>query len=81
MEKNYEIAELICLKCFDRWIGVYNLPLKELECKCGARGYIIKTGQTIESKQCDLCQFNNNGGCKLRLSGNDAYCEYYKEKK
>ena len=48
----HEVAELICLKCLDRWIGVYpsKVPLKEIECKCGAIGYVIKTGQTIESE-------------------------------
>ncbi len=46
----HEVAELICLKCLSRWIGVYpeKTPLKDLECKCGAVGYVIKTGQTIE---------------------------------
>ena len=47
----HEVAELICLKCLHRWIGVYpeKTPLKKLECKCGAVGYVIKTGQTIEA--------------------------------
>lgn len=44
----HEVAELICLKCLQRWIGVYYTPLKEIVCECGAKGYIIKTGQTIE---------------------------------
>lgn len=46
----HEVAELICLKCLSRWIGVYpdKTLLKDLECKCGAVGYVIKTGQTIE---------------------------------
>ena len=45
----HEVAELICLKCFRRWIGVYphDLPLKELSCKCGQKGCVIKTGQSI----------------------------------
>lgn len=45
----HEVAELICLKCLSRWIGVYpqDTPLKKLECKCGAVGHVIKTGQTI----------------------------------
>lgn len=45
----HEVAELICLKCLDRWIGVYpqETLLKDLECRCGAVGYVIKTGQTI----------------------------------
>jgi hypothetical protein len=51
IEKNlpHEVAELICLKCLHRYIGVYpkDTLLKKLECKCGEVGYIIKTGQTI----------------------------------
>ena len=45
----HEVSELICLKCLNRWIGVYptDTPLKELECKCGKVGYVIKTGQTL----------------------------------
>ena len=43
------VSELICLKCLNRWIGVYpeDLALKEIECKCGERGYVIKTGQDL----------------------------------
>lgn len=46
----HEVSELICLKCLNRWIGVYpqKTLLKQLECRCGAVGYVIKTGQTIE---------------------------------
>ena len=54
-EKNmpHEVAELICLKCLNRWIGVYpqSVLLKEIKCKCGAVGYVIKTGQTMESEE------------------------------
>ena len=48
----HEVAELICLVCHKRWIGVYpqKTLLKDLECKCGAVGYVIKTGQTIEKR-------------------------------
>lgn len=46
----HEVSELICLKCLNRWIGVYpeKTLLKQLECRCGEVGYVIKTGQTIE---------------------------------
>ena len=46
---SHEISELICLKCFHRWIGVYpeRTCLKDLVCKCGSVGYVIKTGQTL----------------------------------
>lgn len=45
----HEVSELICLKCLNRWIGVYpeELLLKNIECKCGKSGYVIKTGQTL----------------------------------
>ena len=46
----HEVAELICLKCNTRWIGVYpqNTLLKDIECKCGEKGLVIKTGQTLD---------------------------------
>jgi hypothetical protein len=45
----HEVAELICLKCYNRAIHVYpeSCLLKDLECKCGETGYLIKTGQTL----------------------------------
>lgn len=45
----HEVAELICLGCHKRWIGVYPAAtlLKDMECKCGRVGSIIKTGQTL----------------------------------
>ena len=48
----HEVSELICLKCLHRWIGVYPSAtlLKDIECKCGAVGYVIKTGQTLEDE-------------------------------
>lgn len=48
-DTEYEVAELMCLKCLNRWIGVYpaELPLKDIECKCGEIGYVVKTGQTL----------------------------------
>lgn len=53
IEKNlkHEVSELICLKCLNRWVGVYpeETLLKNIECKCGEVGYVIKTGQTIDT--------------------------------
>lgn len=50
--KPHEVCELVCLKCLHRWIGVYPTQclLKDLECQCGCKGFVIKTGQTIESE-------------------------------
>lgn len=47
----HEVAELICLNCHKRWIGVYpqKALLKDFACKCGATGLVIKTGQTLEA--------------------------------
>lgn len=42
------MAELICLKCLHRWVGVYPLEvaLKDVPCAgCGDSGYVIETGQ------------------------------------
>lgn len=44
-------TELICIRCFCRWIGVYpiTLPLKHLQCPdCGDIGTVITTGQILE---------------------------------
>lgn len=45
----YEISEVICLKCLNRWIAVYpqDTLLKDLECKCDEVGAVIKTGQDL----------------------------------
>lgn len=54
-ELPHEVNELICLRCLRRWIGVYPqaLALQDMECKCGAIGYIIKTGQTLPESEGD----------------------------
>ena len=46
----HEVAELICIKCFHRYIGVYpqTTLLKDLECQNCGKGFIIKTGQTVK---------------------------------
>lgn len=48
--KTWCVEELICLRCLKRAIHVYNryTPLKNLECDCGAVGYLICTGQDLE---------------------------------
>ncbi len=48
-EEPHSVCEVICVKCFHRYIYAYpsSVKLKDLECKnCGA-GSIIKTGQEI----------------------------------
>lgn len=47
------VQEAVCLKCLHRFIVCYpqKTLLKELECgNCGEIGYIIATGQEIESE-------------------------------
>jgi len=46
----HNVAELMCLVCFKRWIGIWNakIMLKDLLCKCGAEGSIINTGQELD---------------------------------
>ena len=54
--KPHTVSEVICLKCYKRWISVrptYTL-LIDLECpNCGA-GYVIETGQEYK-------EFDNQG--------------------
>lgn len=49
--QTHEVCELMCVHCYDRFIGVFPQKslLKDMMCeKCGKTGTIIKTGQTIE---------------------------------
>ena len=51
--KPHEVAELLCVRCLKRWIGVYpvDVLLKEIECPgCGEDGAVIKTGQPINNE-------------------------------
>lgn len=80
----HEVSELICLKCGNRWIGVYpqETLLKELECKCGCVGMVIKTGQTLDltDNECEKCANYHDGKCKIGMSGNtEIYCEYFRK--
>ena len=79
--QEHEVCELMCLKCMNRWIGVFPTKtlLKSIECKCGEVGYVIKTGQTLEQTiQCVTCKHYVDSKCKLKISYNkDIWCEYY----
>lgn len=89
--KPHEYAELICLKCFKRWIGIYQETtlLKDLECpQCEKIGFVIKTGQTLildddnKDKECLSCEKYINNKCSLGLHpDNKYYCGYYSKKK
>lgn len=52
----HEVCELICIQCGHRYVGMYpeSTLLKNLECPvCSKVGWIIKTGQTIDSSMID----------------------------
>lgn len=48
----YIVSEVICVKCGKRWIAgrPEETLLKDIECEhCGA-GFVIETGQSVDSK-------------------------------
>ena len=77
----HEVAELICLKCLNRWIGVYpsELPLKDIECKCGEVGYVIKTGQTLPDVDVTKFEHDERYQNMVRMWGKKVAIEKYKE--
>lgn len=76
----HEVAELICLKCLNRWIGVYpsELPLKDIECKCGEVGYVIKTGQTLPDVPDENMENDARFQNMVRMWGRKEAIEKYK---
>ena len=49
-------AELICIKCVNRWIGCWpeTLQLKDIICPyCNKEGGVITTGQILEEDYSD----------------------------
>lgn len=82
--KSHEVAELICLNCHSRAIHVYPVEtlLKDLQCKCGATGLLIKTGQTLYTSPTDLCskcKLCVENYCKMCITPVDDYCGYFSE--
>lgn len=77
----HEVAELICLKCLNRWIGVYpsELPLKNIECKCGEVGYVIKTGQTLPDVDVEKFENDERYQNMVRMWGKKIATEKYRE--
>ena len=45
----HKVTEVICIKCYKRWIAVrsVNTKLKDLECPTCGKGYVIETGEII----------------------------------
>lgn len=49
--KPHEVSEVMCVKCYKRWIAVRpeGTWLKDLECpQCGGIGFTINTGQILD---------------------------------
>ena len=76
----HEVAELICLKCLNRWIGVYplELSLKDMQCKCGEIGYVIKTGQTLSAVDTEKFEHDKRFQNMVRMWGRKIAIEKYK---
>lgn len=48
--KTHSVSEVICVKCYDRWICVRpaEVKLKDIECENCGNGYVIETGEEFE---------------------------------
>lgn len=46
----HKFSEVICLKCYDRWIAVRpdQTRLVDLECENCGPGFVIETGEIID---------------------------------
>lgn len=77
----HNVAELMCLKCLNRWIGVYpeDLALKDIECKCGERGYVIKTGQDLPDIPSEKMQNDRRYQNMVKMWGKKLAAEKYRE--
>lgn len=50
----HKVSEVICVKCYKRWISVRptSVMLKNLECpQCKQQGYVIETGEVIDKNE------------------------------
>jgi len=48
----HKVSEVICVKCYKRWIAVRpkEIKLKELFCPNCSAGYVIETGEIMDVK-------------------------------
>ena len=48
----HTVSEVICVRCGKRWISVRpeKTLLKDLECENCGHGYVIETGQVLETE-------------------------------
>ena len=46
----HKVSEVICIRCYKRWIAVRPVKTKlaDLECSNCGKGYIIETGEIID---------------------------------
>ena len=46
----HKVSEVICIKCYKRWIAVrpVNTKLADLECPNCGKGCVIETGEIID---------------------------------
>lgn len=51
--KQHTVSEVICIKCGNRWIACRPTValLKDMQCPCGEKGWVIETGQYIEDER------------------------------
>lgn len=49
--KPLSVSEVICVKCGKRWMSVrpQKTRLKKLKCENCGRGYVIETGQRLDT--------------------------------
>lgn len=53
-KKPHIVTELMCMACYNHWIGTYpsDVLLKNIECpKCGSVGAVVKIGQNLEARK------------------------------
>lgn len=66
-EESWDISEVLCCKCFERWIAVRPSVtlLKDLECpRCKFTGAVVETGQELyyEEIEDDEGEDNDSNG-------------------
>ena len=57
-ELTYKVSEVICVKCWTRWLAARpgSVHLSELECAgCGETGGVIETGEVLLFDQSESC--------------------------
>ena len=81
----HEIMEVMCVKCYSRWIAVFptGTLLKDLECPtCNNQGFVIATGQPLpDEENCNNCEHYINKKCIANLHFDEYFgCDYYRKR-